>query len=89
MSRRVAIVEEDEFDDDTELPLPSKYLPNTGARGAILEAISDDELESEPGPATPSNSQFREREVVTQDLPPGMRPPVKQVTDLTPYKKCV
>ena len=44
MSRRAAIVEE-EFDDDTDLPLPNKPLPNTGARGALLEEldISEDE----------------------------------------------
>ena len=41
MSRRAVVVEE--FDDDTELPLPNRSLPNTGTRGAILEALSDDE----------------------------------------------
>src|SRR5882757_6213206 len=39
MSRRSAIVEE--FDDDTDLPLPSRLLPDTGSRGAILEEIVD------------------------------------------------
>ena len=38
MSRRAAVIEED-FDDDTDLPLPSRPLPNTGTRGPILEAI--------------------------------------------------
>ena len=37
MPRRTATVEE-EFDDDTDLPL-SNRLPNTGTRGAILEEI--------------------------------------------------
>lgn len=30
----------EEFDDDFDLPLPSRPLPNTGTRGAILEEIS-------------------------------------------------
>ena len=62
MSRRAVTVEE-EFDDDTDLPLPKRPLPNTGTRGAILEALSDeDEGDSEPGPATPSHAHFKERE---------------------------
>lgn len=88
MSRRTAVVEE-EFDDDTDLPLPSNALPNTGTKGAILEAVSDDEGDSEPGPATPSYSQVRDRVPPPGGTPAGMRPPVNQVTDLTPYKKCV
>ena len=41
MSRRTATIEE-EFDDDTDLPLPNRALPNTGTRGAILEQIGVD-----------------------------------------------
>lgn len=41
MSRRTAAIVE-EFDDDTDLPLPSRALPHTGTRGAILEEISVD-----------------------------------------------
>jgi len=44
MSRRTATIEE-EFDDDTDLPLPTRALPNTGTRGAILEEISDSDRE--------------------------------------------
>lgn len=88
MSRRTAIIEE-EFDDDTDLALPAKSLPNTGTQGAILEAVSDDEGDSEAGPATPSYSQFRAQEAASGGVPAGMRPPANQVTDLTPYKKCV
>ncbi|EPQ53625.1 signal recognition particle, SRP19 subunit [Gloeophyllum trabeum ATCC 11539] len=80
MSRRTAILEE--FDDETDLPLPSRPLPNTGARGAILEEIEydlDDEREPVPpkaGPASPSQQQqFRP--------PPGEK---NVVTDITPYK---
>ena len=41
MPRRTAAIVE-EFDDDTDLPLPSRALPNTGTRGAILEEIGVD-----------------------------------------------
>jgi signal recognition particle subunit SRP19 len=34
---------EEEFDDDTDLALPSKALPNTGTRGALLEEITSDD----------------------------------------------
>ena len=83
MSRRAAIVEE--FDDDTELPLPSRSLPVTGSRGAILEEIAhsddDDGGDSDEapdllhhsdtgGPAQPSSRDAR-------------------VTDITPYKRYV
>ena len=87
MSRRAAVVEE-EFDDDTDLPLPNKPLPNTGARGAILEEldISEDEddvptlFEPHAGPASPSLPQFRSGTGADTS---------KTVTDLTPYKKYV
>ena len=48
----------EEFDDDTDLPLPSQPLPNTGTRGALLEEIQDLHIESEPtaGPS-PLRSQ--------------------------------
>ena len=94
MSRRAAVVEE--FDDDTDLPLPNKPLPNTGTRGAILEQLGysgsdddddggedeDDDEGSVPGPASPSLQQFR----------PGSGPTAdgqKTVTDITPYKMYV
>jgi signal recognition particle subunit SRP19 len=81
MSRRTAIVEDD-FDDDTDLPLPSRPLPNTGTKGALLEEIhiSDDEFEPSPraGPASTVQPSFR-----TQPLEQN-KPPT--VTDITPYK---
>ena len=86
MSRRAVVVEE-EFDDETDLPLPNKPLPNTGTKGAILEALSDDEDDDddgEPGPAsgpaTPSYAQFK------GNTSPGLAP--TEVKDITPYKKC-
>ncbi|EIM81982.1 uncharacterized protein STEHIDRAFT_114659 [Stereum hirsutum FP-91666 SS1] len=48
----------EEFDDDFDLPLPSRPLPNTGTHGAILEEISssnsssnadDDDTDASPG----------------------------------------
>ncbi|KIJ63205.1 hypothetical protein HYDPIDRAFT_156745 [Hydnomerulius pinastri MD-312] len=90
MSRRVAVVEE--FDDDTDLPLPSRPLLNNSARGPLLEEIgaSDDEESSDdadegaaPGPASPSHSQFRP----PASLGPSDKPPSNTITDITPYKK--
>lgn len=88
MARRTAIIEE--FDDDTDLPLPSRPLPNTGTRGPVIEEItaSDDEDSSvdadegdtAPGPA----SSFRPAPL------PGSDPPIKNtITDITPYKQYV
>ncbi|KAI0371348.1 signal recognition particle SRP19 subunit [Pilatotrama ljubarskyi] len=87
MSRRAAVIEE--FDDDTDLPLPNKPLPNTGARGAILEEIdatdsegSDDDepRQRQPaaGPASPSLAQFKQNAGADGQ---------NTVTDITPYKK--
>ena len=83
MSRRAVVIEE-EFDDDTELPLPNKSLPHTGTKGAILEALSDDDEDAPgpaSGPATPSHAQFKER-TISPELEPN------EVKDITPYKKC-
>ncbi|GBE89116.1 signal recognition particle, SRP19 subunit [Sparassis latifolia] len=86
MSRRTAVVEEI-FDDDTDLPLPTRPLPNTGTQGAILEELSDDEddvptlVEPTAGPASPSQPQF------TQPTPDREEQGQKTVTDITPYKK--
>ncbi|THH14196.1 hypothetical protein EW146_g6101 [Bondarzewia mesenterica] len=80
MSRRAVIVEE--FDDDMDLPLPSRPLPNTGSHGAILQEITDEVDDSdddeapilrEPtaGPASPQGPSYG----------------APAVTDITPYKK--
>ncbi|EKM56508.1 uncharacterized protein PHACADRAFT_253679 [Phanerochaete carnosa HHB-10118-sp] len=73
MSRRAVVVED--FDDDTDLPLPNRVLPNTGAQGAILEALSDDEDGgSEAGPATPSYAHFQQREAAGGFAPAAAAP---------------
>ncbi|KAK2461022.1 hypothetical protein APHAL10511_006963 [Amanita phalloides] len=87
MSRKAAVIEE--FDDDTDLPLPSQPLPNTGARGPLLEAIQssdedEDDYPSRAGPASPSG----------KSKSPFRPPPTDNsrlagkgtVTDITPYK---
>ena len=82
MSRRAAIVEE--FDDDTDLPLPSRSLPDTGSRGAILEEIAD------------SNDDGGDSDEAPDLLPPSamggsaLQSSARdtRVTDITPYKKC-
>jgi len=82
MSRRSAIVEE--FDDDTDLPLPSRLLPDTGSRGAILEEIvdsNDDGGDSDEAPDLLHHSAMGG---------PALQPSARdtRVTDITPYKKC-
>ncbi|KAJ3998120.1 signal recognition particle, SRP19 subunit [Lentinula boryana] len=87
MSRKTVLVE-DEFDDDTDLPLPARPLLNTGAKGPLLQEIasdndSEDDLDfntsHRAGPASPSSQpQFR---------PDGASQfPKNTVTDITPYK---
>ncbi|KAI0252937.1 signal recognition particle, SRP19 subunit [Lactifluus subvellereus] len=83
MSRRAAIVEE--FDDDTDLPLPSRSLPHTGPRGAILEEIvdlddDDDGADSDDAPELLDHSSGGG---------PAPQPDARdgRVTDITPYKK--
>lgn len=82
MSRRAAIVEE--FDDDTDLPLPSLPLPNTGSRGPLLQElhISDDEFEpsQHAGPASPP----RQSHISESTSKPSENQ--RNVTDITPYK---
>jgi hypothetical protein len=82
MSRRAAIVEE--FDDDTDLPLPSRSLLSSGSRGAILEEIAgsdDDGGDSDEAPDLLDDSSISG---------PALQPSARdtRVTDITPYKKC-
>jgi signal recognition particle subunit SRP19 len=75
---------EEEFDDDTDLPLPS-FIPNTGARGPLLQEIdneddgSDSEAdERQAGPASPPRqSRFAPEQVDPSNF------------DITPYKTFV
>ncbi|KIM42311.1 hypothetical protein M413DRAFT_444738 [Hebeloma cylindrosporum] len=89
MSRRAAIVEE--FDDDTDLPLPSMPLPNTGSRGPLLQElhIDDDQFNfnqsqsSRAGPASPPR-QGAIQDSASSGTQEGDS--VNRVTDITPYK---
>ncbi|KAF5336572.1 hypothetical protein D9611_006492 [Ephemerocybe angulata] len=85
MSHRTAMIEE-EFDDDTDLPLPS-FIPNTGARGPLLQELNDNyeapDSESEDenqkaGPASPKGPK------VQRFAPEGLLDP--STFDMTPYK---
>lgn len=100
MSRKAAIVEE--FDDDTDLPLPSHPLPNTGLRGPVLEEIGSDDDDEDfdlslsqrsskgAGPASPSRYPSQGRaDSASTDGHPGAASTANRVTDITPYKKCV
>ena len=82
MSRRAALVEE--FDDDTDLPLPSRSLPDTGTRGAILEEIVDSNDDGEDSDNAPDLLDH------TAIGGPALQSSARdtRVTDITPYKKC-
>ena len=63
---------EDAFDDDTDIPLPSRALPNTGARGALLEEVdSDDEMEipTEPTQRPSTRSKPESRPTISKQSP--------------------
>ncbi|KAF8582524.1 signal recognition particle, SRP19 subunit [Ramaria rubella] len=60
MSRRAAVIEEvddDEFDDDTDLPLPR--LPNTGAQGPLIQELDVPQSRT-PAPAPSPRPSARE-----------------------------
>lgn len=82
MSRRAAIVEE--FDDDTDLPLPSRSLSDTGLRGAILEEIADSN--DDGGDSDEAPDLLHHSAMGGSALQPSARD--TRVTDITPYKKC-
>lgn len=82
MSRRAAIVEE--FDDDTDLPLPSLSLPNTGSRGAIIEEIGDTD-DDEEGDIDEAPELLDPSAIGSSALQASARD--TRVTDITPYKK--
>jgi hypothetical protein len=86
MSRKAAIIEE--FDDDTDLPLPSLPLPNTGSRGPLIQElhISDDEFEPSQyaGPASPPRQSPHVAESTSK---PSENQ--RNVMDITPYKTSV
>jgi signal recognition particle subunit SRP19 len=90
MPPRATIVEE--FDDDTDLPLPSRALPNTGTRGALLEEITsdsddDDDMEIPQLPTMqPVAPSARSRhDSVPSHIPPG----ATVTTDASQFKECV
>lgn len=75
----------EEFDDDTDLPLAAPSLPNTGARGALLEQIgvdyaagtgSDDDYDDDDDPPTliPAASGTQTRAPGNMGMGGGMRP---------------
>ena len=64
MSRNATIeeVSDDEFDDDTDLPLP---LPNTGMRGPLLQELNEPQRSSTASAPSPSRPQFTPSEAET------------------------
>ena len=85
MSRRPVIIEE--FDDDTDLPLPSRPLPNTGARGPLLEEICSDDDDDDP--ITSSYEPTAGPATFPQYQPKPSQPPsgIKLTDRLTPNQK--
>jgi signal recognition particle subunit SRP19 len=85
MSHRAAIIEE--FDDDTDLPLPSQSLPDTGSRGAILEEIADSDNDND-GEDSDNAPELLDHSAIGG---PALQSSARdtRVTDITPYKKCV
>lgn len=99
MSRRVQPTIEEDFDDDTDLLLPSRPLPNTGLRGALLQEVSDDEddEEDEDEDDIGGAAQLMRPTAGAGPASPsqgggfGLSQQGAQntISDLTPYKKCV
>lgn len=90
MSRRTAVIEE--FDDDTDLPLPSRPVLDVGPRGPLLEEIGysdeeDSESESDYVPALGQGSQSQPP--LRAPNPSGQSEGASSntITDITPYKK--
>jgi signal recognition particle subunit SRP19 len=85
MSRRAAIVEE--FDDDTDLPLPSRSLPHTGSHGAIIEEIVDSDNDDDDREDSDEAPELLDYSAMGG---PALQPSAQdtRVTDITPYKKC-
>jgi len=68
----------DEFDDDTDIPLPSRPLPNTGTRGAILEEIgapsgSDNEMDFGPTASGSGNASSTSRAFAKNPMQPNQQ----------------
>ena len=79
MARRTAVV--DEFDDDTDIPLPARPLL-ANPRGPLLEQIGasdDDQSSDDPDEATAGSA--------SQSHPLSAKPPSNTITDITPYKR--
>ena len=72
----------EEFDDDTDLPLPTRSsLPNTGLRGAVLEEIG------RSSPVVSTNFAEEARSSSQLEAPAARKQNI--ITDVTPYKKLV
>lgn len=75
MSRRTVIEEVDEeFNDDTDLPLPR--LPNTGTQGPLLQELNLNEPSSPP----PPSSRLQEQQSQGETSASGERITVDPVT---------
>ncbi|KAL1744158.1 signal recognition particle, SRP19 subunit [Schizophyllum fasciatum] len=78
----------EEFDDDTELPLPSQHLPNTGTRGPLLEEITDFNQSQSASSASQgfANAFQGSANPLRGAFSSGASPSNNVVSDITPYK---
>lgn len=75
----------EEFDDDTDLPLPTfPYLPNTGTSGAILQDARDFGYDT---PSFTPPIQRQPQSAPQRAAQPDSSAKTNIVTDVTPYKK--
>ncbi|KAL5514323.1 hypothetical protein ACEPAG_2411 [Sanghuangporus baumii] len=70
----------EDFDDDTDIPLPSHPLPNTGPKGALIQSVDldsdsdqddDDDDDDEGGEESALNPDIKPGLVSPSQLPPG------------------
>lgn len=89
MARRSQPMIED-FDDDTDLPLPSRPLVHTDPRRAVIQSVDSDSDEDEAidrGQRSAGPASLPQTPSAAFGAPPSPSGPA--VSDLTPYKKCV
>ena len=76
---------EDAFDDDTDISLPPRALPNTGTHGALLQEIGSDEIGSDDEMEIPTELT---QKPLSMSKPPESRPIIsKQSPDFERMKR--
>ena len=87
MARRSQATIEEAFDDDTDLPLPSRPLVRSDPRRAIIQSIdsdSEDDVAIDRGQQSAGPASPPQMPPAGFGMPPTPSGPT--VSDLTPYK---